>query len=205
MTLTPRSTRWAALAAALTAMPLAAQEPAPAPALLLAPLAGQNIPVLPITLITVDSGSVAGLPSGRAARMAWADSIVGEALDARGPEVNWLLPPELRHRARRAPGLVSDPDRMGQAMLRANGLKRVPDPLASSLRSLVAISNARYVLVPASIRFIHTDDGIGAELSIVLADARSGSILWRSRPLAAAATAGEALAQTIAHILPDIH
>lgn len=198
-------TRWAVALLLAAPSALAAQSPPAAPALLLAPLAGQHIPVLPITLVTLDSGSAPGLPSGRKAQLAWADSIVGESLQARGPEVSWVLPPDLRRRARRAPGIVPDPDRMGQALLRAEGIKRVPDPLASSLRALVAISDGRYVLVPASIHLSHGEGGIVAQLSIVLADARSGAVLWRSRPTVTAATAGEALAGTISRILPDIN
>jgi hypothetical protein len=119
--------------------------------------------------------------------------------------VDWVLPPDLRRRARRAPGIAPDPDRMGQALLRADGIKRVPDPLSSSLRALVAIADGRYVLVPASVRFLHAEGGIVAQMNVVLADARTGDILWRSHPSATGATAGDALAGTIARILPDIN
>ena len=111
-----------------------AKEPklAPAPALLLSPLAGQSIPVLPVTYLVADSASSIGLPADLHGRLRWADSLVGEVLQMRGPEVTWLLGEELRRIARRAPGTINDPDKMGQAMLRADGLKRIPDPLFSA-------------------------------------------------------------------------
>src|SRR3954470_23823042 len=83
-------------------------KPLPAPALLLAPIAGQPIPVLPVTYIVVDSG-VPGLPATRLAQLAWADSVVFEALQARGPEATWMGTAELRRVAKRGAGVVADP------------------------------------------------------------------------------------------------
>ena len=179
-------------------------KPLPAPALLLAPLAGQPIAVLPATYVISD-GNVTGIPAARAAQLAWADSVLGEALQARGPEAKWLLPAELRRVARRAQGLVTDPDQLGQATMRFEGVKKVPDPLFANLRSLSALTNSRYVMIPAAIRFSQTASGVRVEATLVLVDARSGDIPWRSSPIAVAPTAAAALAGTIAWILPDLH
>ena len=178
-------------------------KPLPAPALLLAPLAGQPIAVLPASYVISDA-TVAGMPATRLAQLAWVDSVVGEALQTRGPEAKWMLPAELRRIAKRAPGIVTDPDQMGQATMRFEGFKKVPDPLFASIRSLVALTGSRFVMIPAAFRFTHTTDGVQVEATLVLADARSGLIPWRSSPVATAATAGAALAATIARILPDI-
>ncbi|MBP9897926.1 MAG: hypothetical protein KBF28_06120 [Gemmatimonadales bacterium] len=184
-----------------------AKEPklAPAPALLLSPLAGQSIPVLPVTYLVADSASNIGLPADLHGRLRWADSLVGEVLQMRGPEVTWLLGEELRRIARRAPGTINDPDKMGQAMLRADGLKRIPDPLFSQLRMLAALTNGRQVMVPAAVRFQTVPTGIRAEVVLVLADARSGALLWRSTPFAIAATPAAALTAAVARILPDFN
>ena len=70
---------------------------------------------------------------------------------------------------------------MGQAVLRAPKLIVVPDPLRSSLRSLLAIADGRLALVPAALGFGPEPDGqIRADLSLVLADARTGKVMWRS-------------------------
>lgn len=186
----------------LLAAPLAAQRPAPG--LLVAPLAGQPIPVLPLTYLTAESPVDEFLPGARTAQLAWADSILGEALLSRGPEVDWVLPEALRAVARRAPATVTNPDRMGQAVMRASGIDRVPDPLRSYLRSLSAMTNSRTVMIPAAVRFSPDSlGGVRAEASLVLVDTRNGSVLWRSNPVATRPTAAAALAATIAHILPD--
>lgn len=184
-----------------------AKEPkaAPAPALLLSPLAGQSIPVLPLTYIVADSAAGAALPTDLHTRLRWADSLIGEVLQMRGPEVTWLLGDELRRIARRAPGTINDPDKMGQAMLRADGLKRIPDPLFSQLRMLAALTNGRQVMVPAAVRFQSAPGGVRAEVVLVLADARSGALLWRSTPFAIAATPSAALAAAVARVLPDFN
>ena len=62
----------------------------------------------------------------RRATLTWADSVIGEAFVSRSPEVKWVLPPALRKVARRSPGIVGDPDQMGQAMLRAPKLRTCP-------------------------------------------------------------------------------
>ena len=178
-------------------------KPLPAPALLLAPLAGQPITVLPVTFLVSDPATLPGLPATRAAQLAWADSILADGLQTHGPEAAWTLPGEVRRIARRAPGTVTDPDRMGQSVMRYENLRRVPDPLLSNIRTLVAITGGRYVMIPAALRFSAAGSAVAVEVTLVLADARSGAILWRSTPIATAADAGAAFAATIARILPD--
>ena len=59
---------------------------------------------------------------------------------------------------------------MGQAVLRSPKMTAIPDPLRSSLRSLLAIADGRLALVPAALGFGPEPDGrIRADLSIVLA------------------------------------
>ena len=92
--------------------------------------------------------------------------------------------PELRKIARRSAGYLADPDQMGQAVLRAPKITVIPDPLRSSLRSLMAVAGGRLALVPAAIGFGPEPDGqIRADLSLVLADARTGKVMWRSLAL----------------------
>ncbi len=179
-------------------------KPLPAPGLLLAPISSQPIPVLPVTYIVADS-AVPGMPAARMAQLTWADSVLAEALQAHGPEATWVFPPELRRVAKRGAGVVADPDRMTQAVMRFSNVSKVPDPLLSNLRGLIAMTNSRAVLIPAMWRITNTPEGVKVEATLVLVDARTGTVMWRSSPVATAATAGAALAATIARILPDLH
>jgi hypothetical protein len=79
----------------------------------------------------------------------------------------------------------------------------VPDPLRSSLRSLMAVAGGRLALVPASLGFGPEPDGrIRADLSLVLADSRSGKVIWRSIALGRGKTPDEALNAAIVAVLP---
>lgn len=187
------------------AEPAEAQEPAPPPVawLSVTPFTGQKVPVLPMTHLLVPSalaGDSAVAPRERG--LAWADSAFGEFLEARMPEVTWVLPAELRRVARRAPGMVGDPDRMGQATLRNPRLTTVPDPLRSSLRTLAALTDSRFILVPASVMFDGEPGAVRADAIFVLADIRTGAIIWRAAPRGEGPTAAAAYEAAVLQIAP---
>jgi hypothetical protein len=190
----------------LLATPLAAQtSPLPVPT---QGLAGQQVAVLPLTLLAVEppaasDDSLLAPYRDRRPGLLRADSIIGEALVGRGPEVRWVLPPALRKIARRAPGIVDDPDQMGQALLRSPKVRDVPDPLRASLRNLVAVAGGRVAMVPAALGLTREPaGGVRAELSLVAADTRSGKVVWRSIATGAGATPDAALTAALDAVLP---
>ncbi len=203
----PRPTLLTTAVALLLAGPLSAQQGPPVLPVPTQSFGGQEVAVMPITMVvvdpTVEADTVFNGLRDRRATLTWADSIVGDALSNRAPEVKWVLPPRLRKLARRAPGLVDDPDQMGQAMLRSPRLRELPDQLQTSLRNLMALVNGRIVFVPAAVGYSKDPDGrVQAQLSLVAADARSGRILWRSVPTGAGPTPGAALGAALASVLP---
>jgi hypothetical protein len=155
--------------------------PVPALPLPVSAMVGVEVVVYPLTMVLGEAElgwDDALTPRDSALRVA--DSLIAQALTERTPEVMWVLPDELRRVARRAPGLLVDPDRMATATLRHN-LSKTPDPLQSQMRSLTGAAGDRLSLVPASLLFFREPDGTGrAELSIVLVDVRLGDIWWRS-------------------------
>jgi hypothetical protein len=191
---------------ALLALPLAAQQvpilPVPTEG-----LAGQQVAVVPLTLVATDpafqSDTLFDRYRDRRVMLSWADSVIGDAFVGRAPEVKWVLPPALRKIARRAPGIVDDPDQMGQALLRARKMRDVPDPLRASLRNLMAVVGGRMAMVPASLGFSREADGaVRAELSLVAADTRSGKVVWRSVTLGSGPTPAAALTAALEAVLP---
>jgi hypothetical protein len=187
-------------------LPLAAQHdptlPVPAEA-----LAGQEVAVMPLTLVATDpsflSDTLFARYRDRRTTLTWADSVIGEAFVGRAPEVRWVLAPELRKVARRSPGIVGDPDQMGQAVLRSPKFKTIPDPLRASLRNLMAVVGGRVAMVPASLGFLpDSSRRIRAELSLVAADTRTGKVVWRSLALGSGPTPDAALAAALNAVLP---
>jgi hypothetical protein len=177
---------------------------APAPEALPLPvmtLVGHKVAVFPVTLVAV--GPSLGLGEeelgDREARLRRADSLVATTLLDLVPEVDWVLPEALRAAARRSPGMIGDPDRMGTAVLRNAQLETVPFPLVSEMRNLVGIVGERYALVPAAVGF-EPDSvaAVRARVSVVLPDLRGGAIRWRSVVTGTGSDPWEALAEALA-------
>jgi len=168
-------------------------------------LAGQRVAVLPLTHIVRDStltDTLLRLP--RATILTWADSLLAESLAERAAEVEWVFPEELRKSARKAAGMIPEPDRMGQAVMRSPQLKSIPDPLRGNLRTLMGLVGGRYAFIPASVRFAPDSGAIQATIEAVLADSRTGQVGWRSsNAVGRGATPAAALVAAVASFLPD--
>jgi len=178
--------------------------PVPPRPLFSAPLAGQKISVLPLTLVVTDQELGAESPFiDRVGALHWGDSLLANALEARAPDVDWVLPAELRRIAHRAPSMQIDPDRMGQSIMGAPKLTFMPDPLRSYARNMVALAGGRLVLIPAAFAFTHTPEGqVKVEISVVLTDARNGLVTWRTLIQGTGATAPAALDRALRTMLP---
>jgi hypothetical protein len=175
--------------------------PLPAPA-----IAGRKVAVFPVTLIAADR------------RLGWdeaigprdvakhrADSVLAEFLMERAPEVDWVLPDALRNAAARAPGVLTDPDKMGTALLRADGIDQIPDPLRSQMRNLIAVAADRFALIPAAVTFVPTPEGAGsAEITFVLVDVRFGTITWRTVSYAEGHDPWVAMWNALRSLVPDL-
>lgn len=182
--------------------------PAPASPLPTAGLAGQQVTVYPVTLVAAAEALGWGEElSPRREALDRADSIIGALLLERSPEVTWILPAALRRAARRAPGLLTDPHRMGTALLRTPRLVRVPDPLRSQMRTLNGVAGGRFALVPASLVFAEGPDGADggeAELTLVVADVRTGRVVWRTVARATATDPWAALREAFKQLTPGL-
>jgi len=198
---------WALLlAAACGGSPPADTKPAPTAPLPTAGLAGQRVVVYPLTLVAADQrlGWAAALTPRRMA-LDRADSLLGESLTARAPEVRWVLPPAVRLAARRAAPLAPDPDQMGTSFLRGARLRQLPEPLWSQMRNLTALAGDRYALVPAGLLFLPAPDSGGrAELTLVLADVRTGAVGWRTVAHAVGDDPWEALQRALKALTPGL-
>lgn len=193
------------LTLALSTARLPAQQPVPT--VPTEALSGQQVALMPLTLVAADStlqsDTVYAPYRERRVALLWADSLIGEAFTGRAPEVRWVLPAELRKLARRSPGIVGDPDAMGQAVLRSPKLRDIPDPLRASLRNLMAVAGGRVAMVPAALAFGRDPDGrVRADLSLVAADTRGGKVIWRSLATGRGPAPAAALQAALDAVLP---
>ncbi|HVX41207.1 MAG TPA: hypothetical protein VHB25_16690 [Gemmatimonadaceae bacterium] len=171
----------AASCASATPKPAAAPE---APAHALSGLARVRVAVLPTYAVRVTPGlSWAGeLPSQDALRQTM-DADIASAFDDRGLRRAWVFPPELEASYKRNSTYAADPRDLAEEPLRSPSLAidaRLPEPLASQLRTLVALhDDVRLVLAPIELRFEPAGAGAGrAVLRLVLVDARMSNVRW---------------------------
>lgn len=169
-------------------------------------LAGQVVAVMPMTMVVRDSGLTDSLLARpRAEVLRWSDSLLGEILLETAPEVTWMLPEELRKTARKGAGMIPDPDRMGQSVLRSEQLKTVPDPLRSNLRTLMALAGGRYAFIVASVEYGQDEEGASrVTLAAVLADTRTGAVSWRSKnAIGTGSKPADAFKAAVKSFMPD--
>ncbi len=180
------------LSAALFVSPLAAQTTrsvAPPVASPVAPaahplerLAGEQMLVLPVQYLTfADSlGWSQGAPSSRT-YLNTVDDEIAFALTQRGLKGRWTLAPELIRAVARNQGYAPDPRMLAAGDIRSGQKSaewQLREPLASQLRSLIALTDARYVLFPVEMRLVGSN-GVGhAMLHLVIIDVRRSQVQW---------------------------
>lgn len=159
---------------------LSAQKPAPIRPL--ERLAAEHMLVLPVQyLVFSDSmGWSALAPSSRTYLSALDDEITF-ALRERGLKTQWKFPPDVARSVARNTGYAPDPYALAASEVRS-GVRsdawQLSEPLASQLRSLVALTDARYVMLPVEVRLTGGRSTGRAMLHVVVIDARRSQIQW---------------------------
>ena len=158
----------------------------------LAGLAGQHIVVLPVHYLRADTLGAAARVEDPRGTLAALDSAIERSLGERGFRTSWSYPPALARSAKRNAGYVSDPYSLAAERLRFGvrmADEQLAEPLASQLRSIVAVTDARYALFPVELRFERVPDGkIRPVLHVALLDARGSSVRWAGDVRGAAGT-----------------
>jgi hypothetical protein len=171
--------------------PFTAVEVAPLP---IASLGGSSALLMGLgALVVGDSvNPLVELMPRRLALLQAANAALDTALRQGAPEVRWFGLVEQRQAARRAPTLGLDPDHVPTAYLAGPRVEQVPEPLASTLRSLAALSGARIAVVPAAARLSGRPGAYTATFVFAAVDARLNMVIWRGRTAGAPAETPEA-------------
>lgn len=141
----------------------------------LAGLAGQRAILFPVQRVT--GGAAAGLGADAAMR-GQLDDELAFALEERGLAGGWTTGPASVRLAARNPMYTADPRTLS---VPAASLRRgdpIAEPLASQLRALAALADARYAVVPLELRVDAADGTTRALLRLALADVRLAQVLW---------------------------
>lgn len=162
-----------------------AESPAPVPiaALPLAGLAGQRVLVLPAHFLRADTIGWAARVSDPRATLAALDSAIERVLGERGFRTSWVYPEALARSAKRNAGYVADPYALAADRLRPLARttdNRLREPLATQMRGLVALNDARYAVFPVELRFEPAGRGVARPVvRVVLIDARLSTVRWQ--------------------------
>ena len=149
----------------------------------LAGLAAQHVAVLPSYAVKLMPG-LGALDAKPVEFERSLDTAIPAAFEDRGIKKAWLFPPELRASYRRNSSYAADPDNFAQEPLRSPMLavdQRLPEPLASQVRTLVALhDDTRLVLAPVELKLepIAGQPGGRGVLRLVLLDARLSNVRW---------------------------
>lgn len=145
-------------------------------------MAGRQVVVLPVqrNISFPDSTWQEQFPVIRQLVAALDDSIAS-ALGDRGLRNTWTFARDMSAAATRNTGMLPDPHALAVAGLRR--LVKASDdplsePLASQIRSLVSMRDARYAILPAMLAFESTAGGLRGTVLIYLIDARTARIQW---------------------------
>lgn len=148
----------------------------------LAGLAGQHVVVLPVHYIRADTLGWSSSIERPRETLAALDSAIERSLDERGFRTDWTFPPALARSARRNAGYVPDPYSLAAERLRSGVTladNQLREPLASQVRGIIAVTDARFALFPVELRFEPVATG-GARpvLRVALLDARASRLVW---------------------------
>jgi len=179
----------ALVAAALIAMAACAHAPqppadkaAPLPATPLSAFAAQHVVVTPTQYLRqADSLGWSERIANPEQYLSDVDAELAFTLEQRGLKTMWVLPDALVRSVKRNPTYATDPHALAAQWLRPPVRKipeQIPEPLATQLRTLVAINDARFVLIPVEVRFVKSGDEGRAVLHLVIIDARRAAIAW---------------------------
>ena len=169
-----------------------AEEPAPLQSRPLAGMAGQHVVVLPTHYLRPDSIGWASRVTRPRETLAAVDSAIERMLTTRGFSAAWAFPPALSRSARRNAGYVADPYALAAERLRPLARSRdnsLHEPLATQIRGIVGMNDARYAVFPVELRFEPAAEGTARPvLRVALLDGRTSTVRWAGDVRGAAGT-----------------
>ncbi len=177
----------------------------------LAAFSTRRLMILPVHYLRMgDSLNWAGEISDQQAYLSALDDEIAFAFSDRGVKKVWVFPAAIDAMVKRNEPYAPDPHAMAAQWLRFPGPKRlpqqVPDPIASQLRTLVALQEGgQLVLLPVELRFESVPNGQEcAVLRFVIFDAVRAKIIYMADVASDPQSSfGPALAASLAGHLAD--
>lgn len=166
-------------------------------------MAGQRVMVLPAQPAP---GQVpeAAAPGEAPEAVVGLDAGIAAALTRTAPGVEWVHASQVERVAARNPALEIRPRQLAVGSFHRARVNNIGDPLFGQLRTLAALVDARWALVPVAAGYAEAGAAqVRVEIAAALIDTSGGAVVWYgmvagepgARGPAAAASAAEALAR----------
>lgn len=168
----------------VTPLALGAQDAAPSERPL-ATFAAQRVAVTPVQFWRADTAGWSAAADGQDLR-AQLDTAIAQEFRARGMGTRWAYAGEVIRSARRNPTLRADPASLGAGRWRSQAPApgdALPPLVADNLRTVSALGDTRYALIPVELR----GQGGDVVLRLVIADTRLRTVVWTADVVAVGA------------------
>jgi hypothetical protein len=173
----------------------------------LAPFAAMKVAVMPVQFLRTDTAGPVKAADWAILRRELDDSI-GVAIAERGIGRKWAYAADVARMAKRNAGYVSDPYTLGAGGLRMRTLKaeeQAPRTMIDNMRSLIALGDARYALVPVELAFAKQGNEWRGVLRLLMVDGRVGQLTWfADLPVETGASFGSAAIGVLAQRIADL-
>jgi len=147
----------------------------------LAAMLGRPLVILPTQFLAFSTGNGSWESSpDNGALLELLDKEIEATLRRRGVQARWTFASEMVASARRNAGLIGDPHGLSAERYRRAKAGDTPlsEPLGSQIRTLVALRDARYALLPVEVR-VEGKNGQGkGSVRLLLIDTRTARIVW---------------------------
>lgn len=137
--------------------------------------------MLPAQLIsTANAGGTFEVRPNEVQLLQLLDQEITDSFKKRGVRSNWVFPQELIASATRNAGLAGNPLSLPVAGIRRIKVGDTPlsEPLATDIRNLVSLTNARYAMMPLEIKLNISGVQRTAAMRVLLIDARTARVVW---------------------------
>jgi len=121
----------------------------------------------------------AAVPEGPLEAVLGLDTALAAGLQRTAPEVDWVHAPQVERAAARNPALQIRPRQLAVGSFHGARVQNIGDPLFGDLRTLAAILDARWALVPVAAGYVEDGAGSGrVEVAVALIDTTGGAVVW---------------------------
>lgn len=174
----------------------------------LASFTAQKVTVFPVQFLKADTTAPVKTADWAAVRKEFDDSL-GAAISDRGVGKKWSYAADVIRIAKRNSAYVNDPMTLGAMGLRPPRPLKPDDQasmtLVNNLRSLTAVSDSRFALIPVELGFERRDTRMRPTLRLVIIDSLQGQVVWYADVAGDAGTGfGHAAIGSLAQRIADL-